>query len=374
MLTAFTFDEALYILKHQDSDVACMFFNIATGAVTTVSEVLDESLLPVGYKGTTGSLAVWWSHRAIPTTREKKEELQEQLGHEPFEKYLLKSLGLSLSDTYWVCPIDKSSSLKWSDVNFFQNSFNEKCSSALTGAHPGYSTGGDMQKTWLTDNSNNRVLVKTSDKWNHQQCINEFIVSEIWKEFSLEHTEYWVENKDCYCKVFTDERTDLVTAMQLMFTSTKRNHESYLDYLCRVSGTTEREYLETILLLDFVVLNKDRHFNNVGFLLNDDGVRVAPNFDNGNSLNYDNDFQSLWSLRADHFNKWYLTQLKCIKTARADLVKAMNLSSLVGDYLLTFGISSEKVDNIIKAYKERVNLLRLFYSEKRVWKNQKFWR
>ncbi len=47
-----------------------------------------------------------------------------------------------------------------------------------------------------------------------------------------------------------------------------------------------RAYLSRILSLDVLILNTDRHFNNLGFILNDktNTIREAPIFDNGSSL------------------------------------------------------------------------------------------
>ncbi len=47
-------------------------------------------------------------------------------------KLLVHSLGLSLSDQYWICP--KDSKLVWDDINFFRNSFSEDIGDILFGA------------------------------------------------------------------------------------------------------------------------------------------------------------------------------------------------------------------------------------------------
>lgn len=59
-----------------------------------------------------------------------------------------------------------------------------------------------------------------------------------------------------------------------------------VDYVRDMTGFDATSYLSKILALDMLTLNTDRHFNNLGLILNsrDNSVREAPIFDNGNSL------------------------------------------------------------------------------------------
>lgn len=45
-----------------------------------------------------------------------------------------------------------------------------------------------------------------------------------------------------------------------------------------------RQYLANTFLLDALILNEDRHFNNLGLIFNGENFRLAPIFDNGKSL------------------------------------------------------------------------------------------
>ena len=59
-------------------------------------------------------------------------------------------------------------------------------------------------------------------------------------------------------------------------------------------GLTEvRNQLEYTILTDFILSNTDRHFNNFGFLYDSDIQKftaMAPIFDTGNALFYDQEF------------------------------------------------------------------------------------
>lgn len=71
---------------------------------------------------------------------------------------LVDNLGLSLTDTYWLCP--ENTAVKWKEISLFSNDFKSdlpfclrnECPSIATlqGAFsPAASTGGELFKKWL---------------------------------------------------------------------------------------------------------------------------------------------------------------------------------------------------------------------------------
>ncbi|SDZ20331.1 hypothetical protein SAMN05421736_107182 [Evansella caseinilytica] len=67
------------------------------------------------------------------------------------QKLLDKSLGLSLSDQYWICP--SGSDTDWSKLHFFENTFSEDLGNVLLGR------GGTGENVSLMSPDN------TSDGW-----------------------------------------------------------------------------------------------------------------------------------------------------------------------------------------------------------------
>lgn len=56
----------------------------------------------------------------------------------------------------------------------------------------------------------------------------------------------------------------------------------YINEVCNIDIT---DYLKKIFTLDYIILNEDRHFNNLGVIFDGDGLyHPAPIFDNGKSL------------------------------------------------------------------------------------------
>jgi hypothetical protein len=80
--------------------------------------VRNAELLPLVCRGDrqTG-LKKWWNERSIPLGQGRVKEMLEEKGLVEPSEYLLRNLGLSLTDYYWIKPV--SSNLTWKDVNLF---------------------------------------------------------------------------------------------------------------------------------------------------------------------------------------------------------------------------------------------------------------
>ncbi len=70
------------------------------------------------------------------------------------------------------------------------------------------------------------------------------------------------------------------------FSEVSERIDFVVDFIKDHTSLDTRDYLSKILTLDMLILNTDRHFNNLGIIINgvDGNCRPAPVFDNGNSL------------------------------------------------------------------------------------------
>lgn len=68
--------------------------------------------------------------------------------------------------------------------------------------------------------------------------------------------------------------------------SAKDNYELVIDLFYKLTGLAARDYLNTMLLFDFLICNEDRHLNNFGVLKDetDGSYRFPPLFDSGYAL------------------------------------------------------------------------------------------
>jgi hypothetical protein len=135
----------LYTLMHKTIPVASIEIDEVTIGILAIPEVYHLEHLPVGVPHPKGqidrtALNEWWLGRAIPASRSGLRDVLAVLGVWHSRELLVKCLGLSLSDQYWVCPQNKP--LGWGDINFFENDFSEDVGNALFGrkAEPGSST------------------------------------------------------------------------------------------------------------------------------------------------------------------------------------------------------------------------------------------
>ncbi len=82
----------------------------------------------------------------------------------------------------------------------------------------------------------------------------------------------------------------LITGEQInnkvnLMNTPKERADFVLDFFLNAINLDLRRYFAKIFTLDYIVLNEDRHFNNLGFIRSADGnYREAPIFDNGKSL------------------------------------------------------------------------------------------
>lgn len=60
--------------------------------------------------------------------------------------------------------------------------------------------------------------------------------------------------------------------------------EYVIKFLMDSTGLDIKRYLANTFAIDRLLLNEDRHYNNLGIIVGDSGYRAAPIFDNGKSL------------------------------------------------------------------------------------------
>ena len=90
-------------------------------------------------------------------------------------EFALSNLGLSLTDYYWVKPVQ--SSLTWEDVNLFDNDFKKNLLVRIDDASPGSHTPnstlqGQLEKSWQIRNGK-RILIKGNTDVTSSESINE---------------------------------------------------------------------------------------------------------------------------------------------------------------------------------------------------------
>ena len=359
-----------YTFCHKDIPV--LNFNIAGDEISDVLDVINEKNLPVGmFNEYNKDLSLkqqfrtWWRNRSIPSSRQNLRDALELLGGITTEQLVTKSYALSLSDQYWAKPAD--SNLKWSDVNFFENDFSEDVGKALFGIldvqnisslsliSPDNTSDGWLKKKWIIDNGE-RILLKGGSGESQQEPFNEVLAAEVCKRLGIPHVEYSiVENDGRYysaCKDFITPDTELISAWHVKNVLKKSNNDSEYKHLlkcCKALRMNNNKQIEKqicqMLVVDFIVANSDRHFNNFGFVRNADTlllIVLSPVYDTGTSMFHDSSIYDLkngiaavpYKIVAKPFAKNHQEQIKKLPCSEYCKDLPFNNLSDISDYAL----------------------------------------
>lgn len=349
---------ASYTLMHKNIPVTDISIEEITGAIVAVYNTQSFEHLPIGVHCTNGfinqrELSSWWYSRSIPASRLGLQELLYTMNIHSPKALLTKSMGLSLSDQYWIKPVN--SNVKWREINFFDNPFSEDMGNILLGdIHPSASldlcspdntSDGYLKKRWKIINDK-RCLIKSGELPFYQQPINEKIASIVMERLGITHVPYsllWKKGKPySVCEDFISSETELVSAQRVMSIKPKANHHNtYTHYvtLCKENGIDKIEHsLDEMIVIDYIIANEDRHFNNFGIIRNADTLkwlRAAPIFDSGSSLGYNKPSSNLYKdMQCKPFKKSHNDQLKLVTSFDwVDFSKLNGIENDISDIL-----------------------------------------
>lgn len=292
-----------WTLMHEDLEVAEIGFD-ELGRITCLVEVKEAGHLPIGVTADDcvrclGGLGRWWSLRSIPSSRPGLSSALDSLGVKTVGMLKLGSLGLSLSDSYWVRPA--SSDLAWGDVSPYDNGFSGDVGDALlcreSGENPDLrspdpSTDGSLIKRWVSEEE---PVLHKGGSLNNQEPFDEVIASWIMDRLRIGHVRYelrWIGGRPfSSCAAFTDGRTELVPTRCVLESGGRRNDETLYEFTTR--AITEcgienpSEFFDRMIALDYLISNEDRHLGNFGLLRDFETLEIrgfAPLYDNGMSM------------------------------------------------------------------------------------------
>ena len=327
-------------LMHKNTPVAGLTLERDSGNILKTGEVTAPEHLPVGIGIKNGvadraALNEWWADRSIPASRSGIREAMETLRISDTKALLIRCFGLSLSDQYWVCP--DSMELNWENINFFENSFSDDIGDILFGADnkklpldfssPDSTSDGNLKKRWKIIDGK-RYLIKGGSNPYRQQPFNEVIASEIMERLKIPYVPYIVMwNKGApysLCEDFIDKNTELVPAWRIIKTRKQPNDKSlyqhFVDCAQALGIKNVREFLDMMIVLDYIIANEDRHLNNFGAVRNADTLEwigMAPVYDSGSSLGYDKSVPMMYDdseTICKPFQKRHTEQLKLVSS------------------------------------------------------------
>ena len=276
-----------YILKHKDIDCGYMSIDEITGEVTSFA-LIDENAAPFLGKCSMSNINKWWDMRSISGNRENLEDLLKSKGCMTRQAYLLKNLGLSLTDTYWICPVDKD--MSWEDINpYVHRDGAYTCNASLS---------GDTSKKWDLGYSK-PILIKEMNGYGGIEAVNEAFSSYIneMQKNNIAYAKYAAIKSENRSKSgsasFCTEELEYVSAREIVNGDNLADvYEEYI-YECSAYGIREdviRDNLDYQVLIDFLMSNKERSLSDFGILRDSDTLEFimpAPLYDFSRSMYYD---------------------------------------------------------------------------------------
>ena len=297
------------VLMHGSTPVLTGTYDPQSHGFKKVRELNDAKHLPIGVSQSGGSvdlerLNYWLFWRGIPNYRVDLERLVTRLNLNSEKDLLEEDHALSVSDNYWLCPEDKK--LSYAKLNYFGREFDQNgFARAMFRANryvpeetakktPNNTLCGYHRKAWLRRNDT-LLLYKGSTGFAQQECINEWIASLIAERLGMDSVPY---ETDVYenqlvsvCPNFLNPGLDLVPAESVIHAMEHNDSEFWLPGYIRIleeHGISDaRQYMEEMFLLDYIMMNTDRHVQNHGILVDvntNRWIAVAPIFDTGTGL------------------------------------------------------------------------------------------
>ncbi len=334
----------------------------------------------------------WFKGRGIPSWRKDLERLLEKLNVSSPEELLNKSYALSLSDQYWLK--EENSDVKWQDINFFTNDFEYEAyleasldsSSNVTSStdkailrSPNNTTDGMLQKGWIIEKGK-RVLVKGTYTQSREEPFNEWLASQISKRLGFNYCDYRVEWTDktkliSKCDNFVNDNEEIISAYDIFKSEKKPNnindYEFYLHILEKHHVPDARKNVEDMFIVDYLMLNTDRHLKNFGIIRNVETLeweRTTPIFDTGQSMECDKYTNEINFSKG--IGKFFSNTSKdyedILKTLGKDIVNIdiHALDGLSGEYrtlLLKYkdkmDINDKRIEKLVEGLNQRINKL-----------------
>jgi len=326
----------------------------------------------------------WWKNRQIPASRKGLKEVLHNSNvydKDNFDLLDAKAYCLSLSDQYWVKGVEEE--ISWESINFFDNEFSEDIGKILFNGGktalnlnlntPDMTSNGNYEKRWKIIDGE-RYLLKAGSKIYNQEPFNELIATKLYERLlnKDEYVEYSVIFDDdkaiSKCKNFITKDTELVPAWKINeyyeFLDDEDKYTHYIRCLNNLGIKDAETLTDKMIVCDYIIANKDRHFNNFGVIRDVNTLKfidVAPIFDNGCSLWYDeNDMYVGEFFLTKPFEEYEKKQLSLVKKLEwLDISKLEDFPNEVKTILsMDKLLSKERINKIVDQIKLRIEFVK----------------
>ena len=392
-----------FFLMHKDIPV-CLLEIDSAGNVSKVRRNRDTAAhFPLGGQMNDMKFHEWWRDRAIPKTRHGASTALARLGYSSTANALVNNLALSLSDCYWIKP--RGAQLSWNDVNLFVNDFADSFGEiTIDQSHEidlrrktrfdCAASQGELQKKWGIDENGRRYLIKGNYGDSYQQSLNELFASQLHSQQSFGHfTQYYpakisvgqeLEGLGCLCYDFCSEKTESISAWELLQTVKLKQNESFyypLKKVCLSLGMKEEvftSFMDYQIMTDYLISNTDRHMNNIAVMRDPDSLEIlgfAPIYDSGNSMFYNVPYEYMKTLRVNEIKTHsfvekeerllqYVHDRTIVDLGRADMEFDIYRKDISERHI--------RIPVMEELYSKKIERLKAFQNGKDIWKDERY--
>ncbi|WP_394863718.1 HipA domain-containing protein [Paraclostridium bifermentans] len=274
-----------------------------------LTEVYREDLLPYRIKYKPELIDTWLYDRAIPTNRDHIEKVLQAIGLNSYNHLDLLEVNnaCSLNDTYWI-KADKEyldyHCQSFEDVSLYRG-FKESLGivtffggdSSLGGrlATPEVTSQGMLGKAWRVDDGRIKLFKAGTSGYANAglEPYMEVISAKVADILNINHIDYkldyWDNKVCCVSELFTSEDVGYLPMAEYLKAEVGEDRRWTYKLLEKILSNDFMDKINDMIVFDFIIENCDRHFNNFGFLINNNTreiIDIAPLFDHGMSLHW----------------------------------------------------------------------------------------
>lgn len=400
----------LYTLMNRNDKVLQFNYNAEYNSFLGITNIYNLKYAPITFIGEHDKIEKefykWLQDRKIPPLRDNLKYLLESLKQKETTEIMINGYGLSLSDQYWFKPDNVD--VDWNNLNYFYNQYDSHLFMEATFGYkldnlqvdhskvnhtPNMSTNGQLSKCWIQQNGNN-LLFKGANTIHRFEPICEVIASKLAHILEVPYVPYKctiLEGKRAItlvsvCPVMLNAHQEFIPAYQVLkenahqLTNTPKDYYVYLDLLNKHNVPRSKEYLQKMIMLDFILANEDRHLGNFGVIRNLDTMQwesVCPIFDTGRSLNtniskdYWNDsvvdlkFFTRDFISSDIVNEYFDLSIECYKIH--EMLKLVDIfEELLVRYQSCLPLTMDDVHILIHIFRKRIHMFEDIMLEKQL--------
>lgn len=252
-----------------------------------------SNLRPIGFN----KIGSWVIGRKAPSSRRFIRDLLEKCGINNDVELIRFTHCVSINDTLWVK--EENENISWKDVSLYSNDFDETISrfafsgEGLHGLIPPSKTpelniNGQFAKCCKKYDDGIYILKRGSEGFKNagKEPYCEYYASQVAKLICDEYVDYDLidyHNKvTTKCKIFTNENIGYAPIHLIL-----EKDATYLDILEYYDSIGSGELFRSMIVLDYLIMNEDRHMGNYGVLVDNDTFEILglnPVFDFNISL------------------------------------------------------------------------------------------